>query len=55
MSIELHLELVENPLTLYKAWYRVPYPHSKILKIIETEVVVHKKGPELKKIEKILE
>ena len=54
MSTELHLKLIENPLTSYKAWYEVPYPHLKILRIIRTEAVIHKKGPELKKAGKIL-
>ena len=53
-SIELYSELVDNPLTSYKVWYGVPYPHLKILKMIGIEAVVHKEGPELKKVGKIV-
>ena len=54
---ELYSELLMNKiaLTLYETWHEVSYSHSKILKIIRTKTVIHKKNSELKKAEKLLE
>ena len=53
----MYSELLMNKimLILYKTWYEVSYSHSKILRIIETEVVIYKKESELKKAEKLVE
>ena len=52
---ELYSELVENSIMSYETWHEVSYSHSKILRMIRTEAVVHKKESELKKAEKLLE
>ena len=54
--MKLYSELLTNKtvLTSYEMWHDISYSHSKILKIIETEAVVHKKESELKKAEKLL-
>ena len=52
---ELYSELVENSITSYETWHEISYSHSKILKMIETETVVHKKEFKLKKVRKFLE
>ena len=52
---ELYSELVENSIISYETWHEVSYSHSKILKMIRTEAVVHKENSELKKAEKLLE
>ena len=55
--MKLYSELLMNKtaLTSYETWYDISYSHSKILKMIETEAVVHKEDSELKKAEKLLE
>ena len=54
---ELYSKLLTDKtvLTSYETWHDISYSHLKILKIIETEAVVHKKKFELKKAEKLLE
>ncbi len=52
---ELYSELIENSITLYETWYEVLYSHLKILRMIKTEAVIHKKEFKLKKVEKLLE
>ena len=54
--MKLYSELLTNKTALisYEMWHDISYSHSKILKMIETEAVVHKKESELKKTEKLL-
>ena len=54
---ELYSELLMNKITLisYETWHSISYLHLKILKMIRTEAIVHKKESELKKAEKLLE
>ncbi len=52
---ELYSELIENSIISYETWHEVSYSHLKILRIIRTEAVVHKKKLKLKKVEKLLE
>ena len=42
-------------LTSYETWHDISYSHLKILKMIRTEAVIHKKELKLKKAEKLLE
>ena len=53
---ELYSELLTNKtaLTLYETWHDISYSHSKILRIIRTKAVIHKKESELKKVRKLL-
>ncbi len=55
--MKLYSELLMNKiaLTSYKTWHDISYSHLKILRMIKTEAVVHKKNSELKKAEKLLE
>ena len=55
--MKLYSELLTNKtvLTSYETWHDISYSHSKILRMIRTEAVVHKKESELKKAEKFLE
>ena len=51
---ELYSELIENPITSYEAWNEVSYSHLRILRMIRTETIVHKKDSKLKKADKVL-
>ena len=56
MFTELYSELLTDKTALisYEIWHEISYSHSKILKIIRTKTVVHKKKFKLKKAKKLL-
>src|SRR5438034_10112748 len=55
--MKLYSELLTDKtvLTSYETWHDISYSHLKILKMIRTEAVIHKKKSELKKAGKFLE
>ena len=56
MFTELYSEFLMNKTALisYETWHEMTYSHLKILKMIRTKAVIHKKESELKKVRKLL-
>ncbi len=54
--MKLYSELLTNKTALisYETWHEISYSHLKILRMIRTEAVIHKKEFKLKKVEKLL-